>query len=223
MREFLPQAQVAVGDVRDAAPAAADRLEYPPELLLRARGCLPRHAARVHVDDLRRAVAHQLDQPHQRGEDVERLESGDDHRHPVAIDEASKRPQPVMVAACPAARNPSIACSGHLGDDLHRRRDVLVRREHREVRRRIAEEDRGGGHRGGLEAGCKEHDLLVSRRAPGRPPARCCRRRRPCAPAALRVGQRLRPCPARAPCRRRWRCVRPAARAPRLRRLRARR
>ena len=38
-RPLVAQAQVAVGDVRDAAPAPADRPEDAPELLLRVAGC----------------------------------------------------------------------------------------------------------------------------------------------------------------------------------------
>ena len=49
----------------------------------------------------------------------------------------------------------------HLGDDFHHRRDVFVRGEHEEVRRRVAEHGGGCGDSGGLEPGGEEHQRLV--------------------------------------------------------------
>ena len=81
VRPLVAQAQVAVGHVGDAAPAPADRLGTRA----RAASCaaqvaLARDAAREHVHDRGAAVAHQLDQLHQPGEDVERLEARDHDR-----------------------------------------------------------------------------------------------------------------------------------------------
>jgi hypothetical protein len=71
----------------------------------------------------------------------------------------SNTPQPVIVAAWPAAESFD-ARVGHLRHDLHHRRDVLVRRENRKVRRRIVEDHGRRCDRGGLEAGGKQHDLF---------------------------------------------------------------
>ena len=79
---------------------------------------------------------HQLDES---GQDVERLEAGDDDRQLVALDErledfpAGDRRG---MAGGKEAFDPRVR---HLGDDLHHRRDVLVRGEDGEVLRRVVE------------------------------------------------------------------------------------
>jgi hypothetical protein len=58
------------------------------------------------------AIAHELDEPDERRENVERLEARHDDRDALARANASKMPQPVIVAAWPAARNPSTRVPG---------------------------------------------------------------------------------------------------------------
>ena len=98
-----------------------------------------RDAARKHVDDRRRAVADQLDQPDERRQDVERLEAGDDDRQVVALDERLEDAPAGDRGGVPGGEEALDARVRHLGDDLHHRRDVLVRRQHREVRRHAGE------------------------------------------------------------------------------------
>ena len=104
VRPLVAQPQVAVRDVRDAAPAAADRPKDAPELLLRAEVAFLRHAAREHVDDGGLPVAHELDQARETGEDVERLEAGDDDGDPVLLDERLEDSPPGDRGGVPRAR-----------------------------------------------------------------------------------------------------------------------
>ena len=132
----------------------------------------------------RRAVAHQLDQPDQGGEDVERLEAGDDDGQPVPRDERLEHAPAGDRGGVAGGEKTLDTRVRHLGDDLHYRRDVLVRRENRKVRRRIREDRRRRRHRRGLEPGGEEDDLARACAAPARPLDRRCRprsrrRRRP--------------------------------------------
>ena len=160
VRELVAQPQIAVGHVGDAAPLAAHRPEHVPQLLLRVAIAVGGHAAREHVDDARASVPHQLDQLHQRRQDVERLESGDDHRNLVPLDEALEDRRARDRRRVPGREEPFDLGPRHLGHDLHDRRDVLVRRQHGEVGRRIGEDHRGGRDGGGLEAAREEDDLI---------------------------------------------------------------
>jgi hypothetical protein len=162
-RVGVAQPQVAVGHVRDAAPAAAHRLEHLPQHRLRRAVAVLVDAARVGVVDAGVAVDDQLDQPHQAGQHVERLEPRHHHRHAVARDERREHAPAGDRRGVAGRQEPLDAGARHLGDDLHHRRDVLVRGQDREVGRRPGEDHRGGGHRGGLEPRREEHQLLVDR------------------------------------------------------------
>ena len=114
---------------------------------------------------VRRAVANQLDQLDEAGEDVERLEAGDDDRQLMSLDERLEHAPAGDRRGVPGGEKPFDPGVGHLGDDLHHRRDVLVRRQDEEVRRRVVEDRRRGGDRGRLESGGEEHQRLVDARA----------------------------------------------------------
>ena len=177
---------------------------------LRGEVALLRHAARVHV---RRPAACRRGRARRASPGRPGCRAARSRRRPPArrwrSTKGSKMPQPVMVAAWPAARKPSMRVSGISRDDLHHRRDVLVRREHGEVRRRLA---RARPRRWPPR-------WSRSRWRRTRPPRRSARasstacvdavddvdlaRRRPARRRATR------PCRARAACRRRWRRGRP--------------
>ena len=163
VRPLVAQPQVAVRDVRDAAPAAADRAEDAPELLLRAQVALARDAAREHVDDPRRPVADELHQAREAGEDVERLEARDDDRDPVALDEGLEDAPAGDRGGVAGREEPLDARLRHLGDDLHHRAGcTCARRAPRSSAAAAARHDGRGRDGGRLEPGREEDDLLRS-------------------------------------------------------------
>ena len=130
----------------------------------------------------RRAIS--STQPHQAGQDVERLEAGDHHRQPVPRDEGLEDAPAGDGRGVAGGEEALDAGLRHLGHDLHHRRDVLVRREHREVRRRAARGSPPRSRPRWSRSRWRRTPAPRRLRAPARPPARRCRRRRRARPRA---------------------------------------
>ena len=81
------QANVSRRDRGNAAPIAVLTLEDLPQAFLRRQISRVSHSPGVEIEHPRIAVADRLDGLHQGGEHVERLETGDHHRHVVALGE----------------------------------------------------------------------------------------------------------------------------------------
>ena len=160
--EPAAQREVAVRHDGDAAPAPARVGSNTSHSASCARR-LPRpgDAAGIHVGDRRRAVAHEFEQPHEPGQDVERFEPGDDHGEVMAFDERLEHAPARDGCRVPGREKPLYGEAGRRGHDVHRGRNVLVRRENGEVVGQPLQHDRGRGHRRRLEAGGEEDHRLV--------------------------------------------------------------
>ena len=158
----LGEAEPALGDLADAAPAPGHDPEHLGHHLARRRIARPPDGAGVLVLDLGAARLQLPDAEIDALEDVERLEAGDHDRHAVAAGDRL-----VLVEAHDradvAGGEEALDAVGRAAEDRgHRRRHEDVRDEQREVGDALAlrpERGHGVGRRRGLEADGEEDDL----------------------------------------------------------------